>query len=119
MKKKIVFLAVLALTCAASLHAQSLTNTNWKTYIADPLYDTLILHIRMDSSFVTTKNGDTVVRSLCKVSGDTTTLNNEADQYACQGAIGKYKFSITDEVMNFILIDDPCDGRTQSIVSVK
>jgi hypothetical protein len=118
--KKTIILALLTLIFACSLKAQStLNNTNWKTYIGDPVNDTLVLHIRMDSSFVTGRGGEAVVRSLCKVSGDTVTFNDYDGQFACQNAIGKYKYSITDEVLSFVLIDDPCDGRAQSIVSTK
>jgi hypothetical protein len=103
------------------LHAQtqSLKNTIWKTYIGDPLYDTLTLHIRTDTSFVTDKSGNAVVRSVCKVWADTLSFTDYDGQYACPNATGKYKISFTADVMVFTLIDDPCEGRGNSLNGIK
>jgi hypothetical protein len=124
MKKTMLLVCFLLFGLAGShLHAQmqpqSLKNTDWKTYIGDPLYDTLTLHIRTDSSFVTDKSGNTVVRSVCKVSADTLTLTDYDGQYACPNATGKYKISITADAMLLTLIDDPCEGRGNSLNGIK
>lgn len=99
--------------------AQSLSNTNWKIYIGEPLNDSIVLHIKQDSSFVTMSNGDVVVRSLFKVSGDTLTLDDYDGQYACPSMAGKYKFSRAADVLSFTLVDDPCGGRAQSLANAK
>lgn len=90
MKKTMLLVFFLLFGLAGpQLHAQSLKNTNWKAYFGDPLYDTLTLHIRTDSSFVTDKSGNAVVRSVCKVSADTLSLTDYDGQYACPNATGK------------------------------
>jgi hypothetical protein len=120
MKKTMLLVFFLLFGLAGpQLHAQSLKNTNWKAYFGDPLYDTLTLHIRTDSSFVTDKSGNAVVRSVCKVSADTLSLTDYDGQYACPNATGKYKISITADVLAFTLIDDPCEGRGTSLNGIK
>jgi hypothetical protein len=120
MKKFIFLIAFVFLTTTTiQLNAQSLHNTDWKTLLGDPINDTITLHIRMDSSFVTTGAGDTVVRSLCIISGDTVTLKDYEGKYACPNTDGKYKFSLSGTMLIFTLINDPCDGRVQSINGAK
>lgn len=103
-------------------HAQteqpSMKNSTWKAYI-DQLNDSITLHILNDSSFVTSGNGDTVVRSVCKMSGDTLLLSDYDGQYACPGVTGKYRVSFDSGVMTTVLIEDPCDGRSGSINNLK
>jgi hypothetical protein len=102
----------------SNLHAQSLKNTNWKTYIGDPVNDTLTLHILMDTSFVTNKSGKVVVRSVCKVWTDTLSFTDYDGQYACPNGAGKYKVSVTADALVFTLIEDPCD-RANSLTGAK
>jgi hypothetical protein len=120
MKQSTFLIFFLFLTILATKsYGQSLSNTNWKTFIGDPLNDSIILHIKLDSSFVTMSAGTVVVRSLVKVSGDTLTLDDYDGQYACPNMAGKYKFSRTADVLSFTLVDDPCDGRAQSLSNIK
>jgi hypothetical protein len=120
MKQSTLMIFFLFLTVLATkLHGQSLSNTNWKTFIGDPLNDSIILHIKLDSSFVTMSNGAVVVRSVLKVSGDTLSLDDYDGQYACPSMVGKYKFSRIEGLLSFILVDDPCDGRAQSLANAK
>jgi hypothetical protein len=116
--KQASFLLLLALLTVSS-HGQSLVNTNWKTYIGDPVNDSITLHIRPDSSLVTLTNGTVVVRTHCKVAGDTLSLDDYDGQYMCPNAVGRYKISRTEDVLSLKLIDDPCDGRAQSLSSAK
>jgi hypothetical protein len=119
MRKTMLLVFFLFFGLAGShLHAQSLKNTNWKTYIGDPVNDTLTLHIRMDSSFVTNKSGNVVVRSVCKVWADTLSFTDYDGQYACPNGTGKYKISVTADVLELTLIDDPCD-RANSLNGAK
>lgn len=105
-------------------HAQSQTpslkNTDWKLFVPD-LNDSITLHIKADSSFASTGTGDVVVRSLCKLSGDTLSLTDYDGQYACPNATGKYKIDLSPDanVLTLTLIDDPCDGRVNAINKVK
>ena len=59
MKKIILFVSLCCMVSAMShLHAQSIINKSWKTYIADPINDTAIFHIYADSSLITNSKGD-------------------------------------------------------------
>jgi hypothetical protein len=124
--KKSLLLTALLIGCLFSIrtHAQSQTpslkNTNWKLYVAQ-LGDTITLHIKTDSSVVTTTNGDVVVRSVCKVSADTLSFTDYDGQYACPNMTGKYKIGLSDDgnSLSFTLIEDPCDGRAGSIDKAK
>lgn len=110
----LLFAAAVTPTCA-----QSLINTNWKTYFGDPVNDSLVLHIRTDTSFVTNRMGTAVVRSVCKISGDTLSFDDYDGEYACPSMVGRYKVSQAEGVLSFVLIDDPCDGRAGSLPATK
>jgi hypothetical protein len=118
--KKALLLVTLLIGALISIHAQSqppsLINTNWKLLIPD-LNDTITLHIKLDSSFVTTSNGDVVLRSVCKIVADTLSFTDYDGQYACTTGTGKYKISLSDDTNNLTLtlIDDACDGRANAI----
>ena len=112
--KQACFFLVLALLAVRS-HGQSLVNTNLRTYIGDPVNDSVTLHIKPDSSFVTLASGAVVVRSHCKISGDTLSLDDYDGQFMCPNSVGRYKLTKTGNIISFTLIDDPCDGRAQSL----
>jgi hypothetical protein len=124
--KKTVLLTALLIGGLLSIHAHAqsqlppLANTNWKLYVAE-MNDTLIIHIKKDSSYVTTGTGDVVVRSACKLSGDTIAFTDVDGQYACPNTTGKYKISLSDDAntMTMTLIDDACDGRANALNKVK
>jgi hypothetical protein len=124
--KKAMLLTVVLIGGLLSIHARAqsqlppLANTNWKLYIPD-INDTLTIHIKKDSSYATTGTGDVVVRSACKLSGDTIAFTDVDGQYACPNATGKYKVSLSDDAntMTLTLIDDSCDGRANALNKVK
>jgi hypothetical protein len=123
MKKALLFITLLIgalISANAQAQLPSLKNTNWKIFIPD-LNDSITLHIKTDSSYVTTTSGDPVVRSVCKVSADTLSFTDYDGQYACPNQTGKYKISLSDDgnTMTLTLIDDPCDGRANSINKLK
>ncbi|HET6253650.1 MAG TPA: hypothetical protein VFE32_06235 [Puia sp.] len=113
-------ISLLSVQAHAQTQPPSLQNTNWKIFIPD-INDTLTLHIKSDSSYVTTSTGEAVVRSVCKVSADTLSLTDYDGQYACPNTTGKYKISLNDDAstLTLILIEDPCDGRANSINKAK
>ena len=119
MKHLLLLMVVVIATALSQVRAQSLTNTNWKAYLADQVNDTLTLHIKADSSFVTNSMGATVVRSACKISGDTLSLTDVDGEYACPAVTGKYKITITGDVLSFALIEDPCEGRAGALPGTK
>jgi hypothetical protein len=124
--KKVMLLTALLIGGLLSIHAHAqsqlppLANTNWKLYVAE-MNDTLLIHIKKDSSYVTTGTGDVVVRSACKLSGDTIAFTDVDGQYACPNATGKYKISLSDDAntMTMTLIDDACDGRANALNKAK
>jgi hypothetical protein len=116
----IVIVSLLSTRAHAQSQAPSLKNTNWRLFVAD-INDTLTLHIKSDSSYVTNGAGEAVVRSVCKVSADTLCLTDYDGQYACPNATGKYKINLSDDAgtLTLLLIEDPCEGRANAINKVK
>lgn len=121
MKKILLFAGLFCLMSAASsLFAQSINNRNWKTFIADPLNDTLTFHIKADSSFVTNGSGATILRTNCIISGDTLTLSDYGyGDYTCPDMKGMYKITLNGGSFTLKLINDPCDGRTHALDGIK
>jgi hypothetical protein len=120
--KKIILAAGLFLLASAVFHlqAQSINNKNWKAYIAEPFNDTLTLHIQTDSSFVTLSNGEVLVRSACKITGDIITIADySTGQYSCPDMTGKYKINLSGDSFTLTLIEDPCEGRGQALNGLK
>ena len=76
MKKMFLIAGLFCLALTSHLHAQSINNRNWKAYIADPINDTLVLHIHSDSSFVTNSKGEVMIKTNCIIAGDTLTLSD-------------------------------------------
>jgi hypothetical protein len=114
MKKMILPVLVVLMAGAFRGNAQSLHNTAWKMYVSS-LNDTLTLHIGNDSSYVTTGTGDVVVRSTCRISKDTVTLQDFDGQYICPNQPGVYTFIIKDEKLVLKLVSDDCEGRNAAI----
>jgi hypothetical protein len=117
-----LIISLLSIRASAQTQTQtpSLKNTNWKVFIPD-LNDTITLHIKSDSSYVTTTTGEAVVKSVCKVSADTMFFTDYDGQYACPNATGKYKIALSDDSNNLTLtlIEDACDGRANAINKLK
>ena len=120
--KKIILITGLFLLASSVFHlqAQSINNKNWKAYIAEPFNDTLTLHIQTDSSFVTLSNGEVLVRSACKITGDIITIADySTGQYSCPDMTGKYKINLSGDSFTLTLIEDPCEGRGQTLNGLK
>jgi len=121
MKKIILLIGMFFLTSATfHLQAQSINNKNWKAFFAEPFNDTLTLHIKSDSSFVTLSNGEVLVQSACKITGDMITITDySTGQYSCPDATGKYKINLNGDSLILTLIEDSCEGRAQALNGVK
>ena len=120
--KKLFLVAgvVCSILITSTVSAQSINKRDWKAFFADPINDTLTLHVRADSSFVTTSKGDVMLRTNCMITGDTLTLLDYNDsEHACPDAKGKYKINLTGKSFTLSLIDDPCEGRAQVLNGVK
>ncbi|HVM88645.1 MAG TPA: hypothetical protein VMT76_10700 [Puia sp.] len=121
MKRIIILSLMFCLTSAAfHLHAQTINNRNWKTFIADPLNDTLVFHIRADSSFVTNGTGMAVLHTNCIITGDTLTLSDYGTgDYTCPDMRGKYKIHLNGNSFMLTVIEDPCEGRVHALDGIK
>ena len=120
--KKIIFSIGLFFLTSATFHlqAQSINNKNWKAFFAEPFNDTLTLHIKSDSSFVTLSNGEVLVQSACKITGDMITITDySTGQYSCPDATGKYKINLNGDSLILTLIEDSCEGRAQALNGLK
>ena len=120
--KKIILVTGLFLLAASvfDLQAQSINNKNWKAYLAEPFNDTLTLHIQSDSSFVTLSNGEVLVRSICKITGDVIAITDySTGEYSCPDATGKYKINLNGDSLILALIEDSCEGRAQALNGLK
>ena len=121
MKKMILLAGVFCFTLVAShVCAQSINNRNWKAFFADPINDTLTLHVHSDSSFVTDSKGEVMLRTNCILKADTLTLSDYGEgEHTCPDAKGKYKISLNGKSFTLSLIDDPCEGRAHALNGVK
>ena len=120
--KKIILITGLCFLTSTLFHlqAQSINNKNWKAYMAEPFNDTLTLHIKSDSSFVTLSNGDVLVRSACKITGDIITIADySTGEYSCPNVTGKYKINLSGDSLTLTLIEDQCEGRAQALNGLK
>ena len=121
MKKVILFGGFFCLTLLiCHVRAQSINNRNWKAFFADPINDTLTLHVHSDSSFVTDSKGEVMLRTNCILTGDTLTLSDYGEgEHTCPDAKGKYKISLNGQSFTLSLIDDGCEGRARALDGVK
>jgi hypothetical protein len=121
MKKMILLAGAFCFTAIASqAYAQSINNRNWKAYFADPINDSLTLHVHADSSFVTDGKGEVMVRTNCILSADTLTLADYSEgEHSCPDAKGKYKINLSGKTFTLSLIDDACEGRARALDGVK
>jgi len=121
MKKMILLTGALCFVfCLSHVCAQSINNRDWKAFFADPINDTLTLHVHSDSSFVTNSKGDVMLRTNCILTADTLTLADYSEgEHSCPDAKGKYKINLSGKTFTLSLIDDPCEGRAHALDGVK
>jgi hypothetical protein len=110
--KKVAFVAAIFLAAAGvQIQAQSIAHTTWKGYFAE-LSDTVTFNFAQDENLATSSNGDTLVRSHLKFSGDTVTISDIDGKYPCVGQDGVYLFSVKGDTLVFTLVADACEGRS-------
>jgi hypothetical protein len=121
MQKLILCVAFFCLgTAICQLHAQSITNKCWKSYIGTPINDTAFFCIYRDSSIITNSKGDVMVRQHYTINGDTLTiLDFGTEEQGCSDIKGTYKINFADNSFNLSLINDPCEGRSQAFTGKK
>jgi hypothetical protein len=115
--KKYFFLAI-CLVCMGLLkiQAQSLQSTKWKSLFAAPINDTAILTFNSDASVtITNSKGMELVRSIFHISKDTVSINDVEGPIACPDGAGFYKFTKSGNFLKLMIINDPCDGRANSL----
>ena len=119
MKKVVIFAGLFFCSLVSvHVHGQSINNKDWKSFMADPINDTLVFHIHSDSSYVTNSKGETILRTNCIISGDTLTLSDyQTSEHACPD-MGKYKINLKGKSFTLSVINDPCEGRSQALDGV-
>ncbi|MBS1598693.1 MAG: hypothetical protein JST75_10760 [Bacteroidetes bacterium] len=110
MKKIAFFVSLFLVAALTGLNAQTVVNTSWKAYYADPINDTIIIHYQKTSSVVTTLKGDTLVISKNVLGKDTIKINDDGGMYTCPSE-GVYTYAITGNTLHFKLVSDDCEGR--------
>src|SRR5437899_80406 len=111
MNKIGIFLSLFLIAGITSIKAQSLARTSWSGYYADPINDTITIHYLKDSSFVTSKKGDTIVYSKNYLGKDTIKINDAGGMYPCPSE-GVYTYTIKDDTLHLKVVSDDCEGRT-------
>ena len=126
MKKIILAAGLFFLTSAViqlqAQSTQSINNKSWKAYLAVPLNDTLTFHIKSDSSLVTSSTGELLVQTSVRIADDILSLADySTNQYSCPDVTGKYKINLSKDgnSLTLTLIEDPCDGRAQTLNGLK
>ena len=114
--KKITFLTVCLLFFGfIPSQAQTLQKTQWKSVFAEPINDTATLNIGADTSNITNSKGTEFVRSIFFLSHDTVIIKDIGGEISCGDETGAYTFTITGNVLKFMLITDRCAGRAHSL----
>lgn len=116
MIKIILFLCVITIALQNTSNAQTIQNTVWKSYFADPINDTATLTIATDSITISNSHGMTIVKSTIHVNNDTVTINDVEGAIKCSpDDAGIYSYKISENKLVLHLITDSCDGRANSI----
>jgi len=116
MIKIILFVCVVMLALQNTSNAQTIQNTVWKSYFADPINDTATLSIANDSITISNSHGMTVVKSIFHINADTITINDVEGAIKCSpDENGVYHYTLSADKLGLHLISDPCDGRANSI----
>jgi len=117
MQKIILFTALVCLGSATpKLHAQSICDKRWKSYINAPINDTAFLSVYKDSSFITNGTGQVMVHFHSSISGDTLSLiDYGTEEQGCPNLKGVYKINVIGDTFTLTLIGDECDGRSQAL----
>lgn len=115
-------LKILLFSCFAilALHntstAQTIQNTVWKSYFADPINDTATLAIENNSITISNSHGMLVVKSKFHINNDTITINDVDGPIKCASdEDGVYSYKVSAHKLVLHVIDDSCDGRANSI----
>ena len=116
MIKIILFVCVAMVALHNTSNAQTIQNTVWKSYFADPINDTATLSIASDSIIISNSHGMIVVKSIFHINADTITINDVEGAIKCSpDENGVYHYTLSADKLVLHLISDPCDGRANSI----
>jgi hypothetical protein len=94
----------------SSLQAQEITNTKWKTFAGEPINDSVFIHFKTDTAYLSSSKGG-VITSAVKFAKDTVTFMDASGLHACLMQEGRYKYSFRGTFLTFRLISDACFGR--------
>jgi hypothetical protein len=116
---RIILLVSCLFAAVSSTHAQSLSNTSWRTYYP-PLNDTVTLVFRGDTVSIRTTTGAPVLKSIFKQpSGDLITFKDYGGMSGCPDMMGSYHVNLGGGYLTFTMDEDPCDGRGGSLIGKK
>ena len=102
---------------AGRLQAQSLKGTAWKFYV-EALHDDMFDHAcwgRIPESYTTSSSGELIVRSVSSLRNDTLRLRDVTGEYYCPDGEGVYRIKVDGDFLNFFLVTDPCQGRSEAL----
>lgn len=116
--KQIISLLFLLIT-ASYVNAQ-LENTRWKATIVIENPVNVIFDFKKDTASIYTVADSTVIETMTYTSTDTSvTLSKIEGESECGNEPGKYKFTITNNMMLLTLISDDCYDRSSVVDSTK
>jgi hypothetical protein len=116
---RIILILGCLFAATSSLHAQSLSNTNWRA-LYPPINDTVTLHFTADTATITTTTGVHVLRSAFKQSGkNLITFMESHGMSGCPDLPGSYHVDLAGGYLTFTMDEDPCDGRGGSLIGKK
>ena len=116
---RIILIMACLFAAIPSSHAQSLSNTSWRT-LYPPINDTVTLHFTDDTATITTTTGAHVLRSAFKQSGkNLITFSESRGMSGCPDLPGSYHVDLGGGYLTFTMDEDPCDGRGGSLIGKK
>ena len=115
MKTKVIFLALMLFAFAICANAQ-LTGKKFK--LTTEQNGIFYLSFGDGTYELTNPMGNTAVKGTYKIEGSTLSFADKEGEMACPPEdIGKYKFSLKNNVLKMELIEDNCQGRPNMAAS--
>lgn len=116
---RIILIISCLFAALSSTHAQSLSNTSWRT-LYPPINDTVTLHFTDDTCTITTTTGARILRSVFKQSGkNLITFSQSRGMDSCPDLPGSYHIDRDGGYLTFTMDEDPCDDRGGSLIGKK
>lgn len=111
----VVVPAVLSFFVAAG-PVPAIQQTSWRTY-NKVVGDTVTLNFHTDSAAILSPTGVPVWQSTFKLKNDVITFHDYGGMNPCHDLTGSYHVRITGDTLTLVLAEDPCDGRTGTLIT--